>query len=804
MPSGSASFSSRPNFKLEVDVTVSGTSVTMTAQAVRTGSETTTPYTLSGTSATRTYNFGSNSSAPSSGSAEWVFDFRPAGSSSSSNPYAVGVWSSGVTRTVSSSGSVTVTASMSLLGSASVTVPYTIAPPAPVISGSFSSGTTNVSYSSSVSATNSPTSWSQSGSLPPGLSGSGSGGTYTISGTPTASGTYNFSLTATNGGGPDTENFSITISDPPAAPSWSLDFPAGTTGSSYTGSGSVTSSAFSSWGFNTYTTVPGLSLSYNGLQGFTLSGVPTSAGTYPFEVSATDDYSQTTTASFNIVISNPVNPSWDSKNNFDTGKVGTSYYQTRTASNATSISNASTNAPGLSATTSGSSTLVLSGTPTVAGTYSVSATANGQSGTTADSLNVSVTINPLVPPTWNDTSLSGEFRVGTSYATSSGGNNSVSATGATSFSIVSGVLPAGISGSTSGSTYTLSGTPTTAGAYSFTIRATNADGNANPDQNFSGTVAPAVLVPPTWSDTSLSNDFRVGSSYATTSGGNNSVSATNATSFSVVAGALPAGISGSTSGTTYTLSGTPTTRGQYSFTLRASNADGNATPDQSFTGTVIQVPTWTDETLGGFSQGRAYTDSLSVSTATAVTWTVSAGSLPAGIITTTSGTNANILAFSGTPTGTGAYSFTITANNGDGTLSKTFSGNILLPPTWVDNQLGSFIEGNDYSDSVVATNSPTYTLTGTLPTGISHSNGLVTGIPTTVGQSYNFTITASNADGSVSQSFTGTVQPDLGGNLKLFVDGAWSDKEVYVYNGTTWVRGTVYMFNGSIWAKSVF
>lgn len=802
-----ASFSSRPNFKLDIEAVENNGSVTVRAYAVRTGTETTTPFANSGSGATRGYSF-TNSSSPTSGSAEWVFDFRPAGSSSSSNPYSVDVWGSGITRTISGTSTITVSASMSLLGSASVSVNVPLSASPPVISGSFANATRGVAgYSSSVSATNSPTSWSRSGSLPPGLSGSGSGGTYTITGTPTTSGTYNFSLTATNSGGSDTENFSIVVSDPPAAPVWTLNFPAGTVGVSYTGTGSVSSSAFSSWGFDTYTPVPGLNLSYPNLQSFTLSSVPTTAGTYTSEVSATDDFGQTTTASFSVVISNPVNPSWENKNNFATGKVNSGYYATRKADNATSVTGTSTNAPGLTATSGtvdGKPAVILSGTPTAAGTYSVSATANGSAGTTADSLNVSVVINPLVPPTWSDTSLSGDFRVGTSYATSSGGNNSVSATNATSFSIVSGSLPAGISGSTSGSTYTLSGTPTTAAPYSFTLRASNGDGNASPDQNFSGTVVPAVLVPPTWSDTSLSTDFRVGSSYATTSGGNNSVSATNATSFSVVAGALPAGISGSTSGSTYTLSGTPTTRGSYTFTLRASNADGNATPDQTFSGTVTQLPAWTDETLGGFNQGRAYSDSLSVSTATAVTWTVSAGSLPAGIITTTSGTNTNTLNFSGTPTGTGTYNFTITANNGDGTLSKSFSGNILLPPNWTDNQLGSFIEGNPYSDSVVATNSPTYALTGTLPTGISHSNGLVTGTPTTVGQSYNFTITASNADGSVSQTFTGTVQPDLGGGIKVYSGTAWDNKEIYAYDGTTWVKGTVYMFNGSIWAKSVF
>lgn len=614
-----ASFSTRPNFKLDIEVVENSGAVTIFAYAVRTGTEITTPFANAGGGATRSYSL-TNSSSPTSGSAEWVFDFRPAGSSSSSNPYSVDVWGSGINRTLSATSTITVTASMSLLGSASVSVTVPIVTtPAPVISGSFGNGTVGVGYNESVFASNSPTSWSRSGSLPSGLSGSASGDYYVVSGTPTVAGTSSFSLTATNAGGSDTESFSITIAAPPS-------------------------------------------------------------------------------------------PSWDSTGAFPTGKVNQGYYATRTASNTNSITSATTTAPGLSATASGSSTLVLQGTPTSAGTFSVSATANGASGTTPATLSTTVTIDPLVVPTWSDTSLSSDFRVGVSYASSSGGNNSVSAT--------------------------------------------------------------------------------------------------NATAFSVVSGSFPAGISGSRSGSTYTLSGTPTTRGAYSFTLRASNSDGNATPDQTFSGNVTHPPLWTDETLAAFSQGRSYSDALTVSTSTAVSWSISSGSLPVGVTATASGTNTSTYTLSGTPTGSGAYSFTVTATNSDGTLSKTFSGNILLVPNWIDNTLGNFVNNVEFSDSVSATNSPTYSVTaGSLPAGITlnSSTGLVSGTPSgAVGTAYSFTITATNSDGTVSQAFSGTIQPDLGGGIKLFDGTAWNNKEIYVYDGTTWVLGRLYVYSGTAWIKSVY
>jgi hypothetical protein len=182
---------------------------------------------------------------------------------------------------------------------------------------------------------------------------------------------------------------------------------------------------------------------------------------------------------------------------------------------------------------------------------------------------------------------------------------------------------------------------------------------------------------------------------------------------------------------------------------------------------------------------------------------VSAGTLPVGI-----SLNSTTGAVTGTPTGTGAYNFTIRAANSFGAITANFTGNIKLPPNWIDNQLGSFINGVAYSDSVAASNSPTYSVSaGTLPAGISlaSSTGVVSGTPTgSVGTNVSFTITATNTDGSISQAFTGTIQPDLGGNLKLFANGAWSDKEVYAYDGTTWVRGTVHIFNGTSWSKSVF
>lgn len=305
------------------------------------------------------------------------------------------------------------------------------------------------------------------------------------------------------------------------------------------------------------------------------------------------------------------------------------------------------------------------------------------------------------------------------------------------------------------------------------------------------TISIFTFNPPVWTDDVIVNTFVVGTSYS------DSVAATNSPSYSITSGTLPAGIS--INSVTGAITGTPTTAGSYSFVISATNSFGSVSV--TYVGTVTAPPVWSDLALADFLQGRAYSDGVVATNSP--TYSVTAGALPVGI-----SLNSATGALTGTPTGSGNYNFTISAANTFATITANFTGTIKLQPNWTDNQLGSFINGVDYSDSVTATNAPTYSVsTGSLPAGttLAPSTGVISGTVTAaVGTPYSFIITATNADGSVSQDFTGSVQPDLGGNLKLFADGAWSDKEVYVYDGTTWGRGTVYIYNGTAWAKSVF
>ncbi len=129
------------------------------------------------------------------------------------------------------------------------------------------------------------------------------------------------------------------------------------------------------------------------------------------------------------------------------------------------------------------------------------------------------------------------------------------------------------------------------------------------------------------------------------------------------------------------------------------------------------------------------------------------------------------------------------------------------PPSWTDNTLAGFTANVAYSDGVSATNSPTYSVSvGSLPSGISlnTSNGVVSGTPTTAGQSYSFTLRAANGDGAVTASFSGTVAAaPTAGKIRTWNGTAWVYGPVKVWNGTTWVEGPVKVWNGTVWSTSV-
>src|SRR5437868_5971174 len=142
-----------------------------------------------------------------------------------------------------------------------------------------------------------------------------------------------------------------------------------------------------------------------------------------------------------------------------TGQVGVAFSYQIIASNGPIISYNATGLPaGLSVNTS---TGLISGTPTTAGTYSVTISATNSSGT--GSATLTLTIKPPPPVITSALTATGQAGVAFSYQ--------IQATNSPTSFNVTGLLPAGLSVNTS--TGLISGTPTTTGTTNVTITATN-------------------------------------------------------------------------------------------------------------------------------------------------------------------------------------------------------------------------------------------------------------------------------------------------------------------------------------------
>src|SRR5205809_593359 len=147
-----------------------------------------------------------------------------------------------------------------------------------------------------------------------------------------------------------------------------------------------------------------------------------------------------------------------------TGQVGVAFSYQITATNSPTSFNTTGLPAGLMVNTS---TGLISGTPTTAGTYSVTISATNAGGTGSATLTLTIN-NPPPPVITSSATATGQVGVAFSYQITATNNpTSYNATG----------LPAGLTVNTS--TGLISGTPTTAGTYSVTISATNAGGTGS-------------------------------------------------------------------------------------------------------------------------------------------------------------------------------------------------------------------------------------------------------------------------------------------------------------------------------------
>ncbi|MDN2695045.1 putative Ig domain-containing protein [Janthinobacterium sp. SUN073] len=644
----------------------------------------------------------------------------------------------------------TYTATNGIGTSTAATVTITVAGPTITIAPStVPAATVGAAYSQSVSASNgfAPYGYAiSSGTLPAGLTLNAATGL--LSGTPTAGGSFNFTVRATDsstGSGPysGARAYAMTVNAPTISIMPTV-MPAITAGVAY--SQNITASggtATYSYAITAGSVPTGLSLAPDG----TLSGTPTAAGPFNFTVTATDSstgtgapYTGSRAHSVTVAIAPPIASAVSATVAYGSGPNPITLSLSGGA--ATSVAVASAAAHG-TVTASGTS---ITYTPTAgySGPDSFTYTASNGGGTSA-AVAVSITVGTptvsLTPATLPNPTAEAAY---TATLTAAGG------TAPYTYSVSGGSLPAGLSLNTA--TGVLSGTTNVAGSFTFSLRAS--DSSTGTGAPFSATNsytvsvgAPTITVTPnTLPAASVATAY---SQQLTASGG------VAPYAYTVSSGSLPAGLTLSSSGL---LSGTPTAGG--SFTLSVQAADAHAfTGTQSYTLAVSSATvSLTPATLPNPTAEAAYTATLTAAGGTApYTYSVSSGSLPAGLsLNTATGV------LSGTTNVAGSFTFSLRASDSSTGTGAPFSAtnsytvSVGAPTiTVTPNTLPAASVATAYSQQLTASGGVApyaYTVSsGSLPAGLTlSSSGLLSGTPTAGG---SFTLSVQAAD---AHAFTGT------------------------------------------------
>ncbi len=564
-----------------------------------------------------------------------------------------------------------------------------------------------------------------SGSVPPGLTFSNTG---SLTGVPTTAGTSNFIVTATDSASHTaTQAYAIQVS--PTITFGTTSLPPSTIGVAYTQQISATGGT-GTLGFmvSSGALPPGLSLSPNG----SITGTPTSAGSSTFAVTATDSVGAKASETYTVLINPAI--TFTTKT-LPTATLNQVYGQQLQATGGTGALSYAVTLGSLPAGLTLSSTGALTGTPTstTSETFTVTATDTVGSSTTQQyTLGVNATsfaISPTSLPNATDqTNYSQQL-------TTTGG------TGAVTFQVTSGAVPAGMTLSSAG---LLAGTPNTTGTSAFTITATDAN-NDTATQAYQIVVNPVITITTTTLPAATANATY--NQQLTATGGTGTLTWTLANNTT-----LPAGL---TLGNTGTITGVPTTAGSSTFQISATDTAGaKATQTYNFTVNAASF-VFTTTSLPAASVNANYSKQLATTGGTgASTFTVSSGSLPAGLSLSTSGV------ISGQPTVSGISSFTIKATDtANDTATQAFTFTVNGPIIFTTTSLLPATVGAAYAQQLTTagvSGTASYAITsGSLPTGLTLSTGgLISGVPTTAGSS-TFTVTATDSNSANgSQAFT--------------------------------------------------
>ena len=405
----------------------------------------------------------------------------------------------------------------------------------------------------------------------------------------------------------------------------------------------------------------GLTLNHN----CTITGTPQTAGTSTVGVMVTDSASPANTKTDTVTITITGGLVTLTLTTPPVGIVGVPYIGGITVLGGIAPYTCSVASGALPAGLTLNSNCLITGTPTLAGTYPVSILATDSANpanTTTAPVTITIqgaliTLTLTAPP------------VGVVNVPYIGAILVLGGTPPYTCSVASGTLPSGL---TLNSNCTITGTPTSAGNFSVNVAVHD---SASPVNSNTSPVPITILGLTSTLTLSAPANATVNTPY------NGAIGVTGGTApYTCVinSGTLPAGL---TMGANCTITGTPTTAGTSMINVTATDS---ASPAKTGTATVaITVSPINALSLTGAlpnaTLGVAYTQTLAATGGLPpYTYSVTSGTLPAGLSLSGAGV------ISGTPTAVGASSFTITATDSQATpqqAANQYTLQVVYPTT---------------------------------------------------------------------------------------------------------------------------
>jgi sugar lactone lactonase YvrE len=511
--------------------------------------------------------------------------------------------------------------------------------------------------------------------LPPGLTANPTGSTVTLNGTPTATGTFsniNVSIRDANGN-PASRTFTLVINPAPTLGSftgnpWTVGRPGypGAIGLSG-GTGSLFVSAQSNLPPGLTATVTGGPVSGSTV---TFTGTPTTAGVFnSVQVTVRDAVGATVSGTYSITINPAPSLGALSSSAWTVNQPGFSGSISVAGGTAALGNLTATGLPaGLAASLTGT-TVTVSGTPTAAGTFSnVSVSVRDAAGATA-SRTFSITIDAV--PTLGSLSPA-QWTVG-----QSGYTGAIPISGGTGPLVVSAQanLPPGLTATVTGSNVTFTGMPSTAGTFASVQLTVQDAAGVTVNGTYSITINPAPTLGALSSAAWTVN--QPGFS------GSTSVAGGTAPLGNLTATGLPAGLTASLTGSTVTLSGTPTAAGTFSNVSVSVRDAAGAVASGTFSLTINPAPTLGSLAPSQWTVGQSgYTGAIPISGGTGPLVVSAQSNLPPGLTATITGSS---VTFTGTPTTAGTFAnVQLTVQDAAGvTTNRTFAVTINALPVIV-------------------------------------------------------------------------------------------------------------------------